>query len=82
MKDLIFKLSLLVFLLSMLLGFYEHLPFIDNIVRSFVVFFLFFLGIWILMLVYVHTLAARPSEGYNTKKYNDDSQKNVKTANS
>lgn len=82
MKDLIFKLSLLVFLLSMLLGFYEHLPFIDNIVRSFVIFFLFFLGIWIMMLVYVHTMASAPAKDIDTKKYNDSSHENVKTANS
>lgn len=82
MKDLIFKLSLLVFLLSMLLGFYEHLPFIDNIVRSFVIFFLFFLGIWIMMLVYVHTIASTSRKEINDRKYNDNSQENVKTANS
>lgn len=82
MKDLLFKLSLLVFLLSMLLGFYEHLPLIDNMVRSFVIFCLFFLAIWILMLIYVHTLAANEKESKIARKYNDEPDRNVKTANS
>ncbi len=57
MKNFIFKISMLVFMLSMLSGIYTGLPFIDNLIRSFVIFVLFFLAIWIIMLVYVQTLA-------------------------
>ncbi|GAB4175791.1 MAG: hypothetical protein Kow00108_11000 [Calditrichia bacterium] len=80
MKDLIFKISLLVFLLSLLLGFYEHLPLIDNLVRSFVIFCLFFLAIWILMMVYVYTIAASHGQE-NSNNYKASDSKNVKTAN-
>ncbi len=57
MKNLIFKFSLLVFMLSLLAGIYIRLPFIDNLIRSFVIFVLFFIVVWIIMLVYVQTLA-------------------------
>lgn len=80
MKDLIFKLSLLIFMISMLMGFYENLPFIDNIVRSFVVFCLFFISVWILMLVYVHTVAGLNHQNDRTK-YNSTSGDGIKTAN-
>ena len=57
MKNLIFKFPLLVFMLSMLAGIYTRLPFIDNLIRSFVIFVLFYVAVWIIMLVYVQTLA-------------------------
>ncbi|MCK5075141.1 MAG: hypothetical protein KAR38_02145 [Calditrichia bacterium] len=85
MKNLIFKISLLIFMISMLAGIYTRLPFVDNIIRSFVIFVLFFIAIWIIMLVYVQTLAISRKDKYNASQdhLSEDANKNsVNVANS
>ena len=85
MKNLIFKISLLIFMLSMLAGIYTRLPFVDNIIRSFVIFVLFFIAVWIIMLVYVQTLAISKKDKYNASHEHlpEDVHKNsVNVANS
>ena len=41
MKNLGFKLTLLIFFIALLSGFYLRLPLVDNLVRSFVIYLIF-----------------------------------------
>jgi len=85
MKNLIFKFSLLVFMLSLLAGIYTRLPLIDNLIRSFVIFILFYIAVWIIMLVYVQTLAISKKDKLSSTKNNlsdSSSEHSVNVANS
>ena len=84
MKNLIFKFSLLIYMLSMLAGIYTRLPLIDNLIRSFVIFVLFYIAIWIIMLVYVQTLAVSKKDKLvsNNNLREDGNEHSVKVANS
>jgi len=57
MKQLPFKLSLLIFLMSLMSGFYLRLPLIDNLLRSFVIYLIFSVLILIFMLIYTQSAA-------------------------
>ncbi len=56
MKHLPFKLSILVFLIALLSGFYMKLPLMDNLIRSFVIYLVFSVVELIILLIYNQTL--------------------------
>ena len=85
MKNLIFKFSLLIFMLSLLAGIYTRLPLVDNLIRSFVIFVLFYIAIWIIMLVYVQTMAVSKKSklvSSNTNLTDEANEHSVNVANS
>lgn len=58
MKHLPFKLSILVFLIALLSGFYMKLPLMDNLIRAFVIYLVFSVVELIVLLIYNQTLYA------------------------
>ncbi len=58
MKHLPFKLSILVFLIALLSGFYMKLPLMDNLIRSFVIYLVFSVVELIVLLIYNQTIYA------------------------
>lgn len=52
MKQMPFKISVLIFLTALLSGFYLRLPLLDNLIRSFVIYLIFSAITLVIMLVY------------------------------
>ncbi len=56
MKQLPFQLSILVFLIALLSGFYMKLPLLDNLIRAFVIYLVFSVVELIVLLIYNQTM--------------------------
>ncbi len=56
MKQLPFQLSILVFLIALLSGFYMKLPLMDNLIRAFVIYLVFSVVELIVLLIYNQTM--------------------------
>ncbi len=52
MKEMSFKLSVLIFMIALLSGFYLRLPLLDNLIRAFVIYLIFSIVILLAMIVY------------------------------
>ncbi len=69
MKNLGYKISLLIFFIALLSGFYMRLPLLDNLIRSFVIYLIFsILYLFGLLLVNQITLEAAKNKAENEEK--------------
>jgi len=69
MKNLGYKISLLIFFIALLSGFYMRLPLLDNLIRSFVIYLIFsILYLFGLLLINQITLEAAKNKAENEEK--------------
>ncbi len=72
MKQLPFKLSLLVFFIALLSGFYSELGLIENLIRAFVIYLVFSMIVLLVMLVHTQVqysvLASQQQGGKSESK--------------
>jgi len=52
MKEMSFKLSVLIFMIALLSGFYLRLPLLDNLIRAFVIYLVFSIVILLTIIIY------------------------------
>ena len=79
MKNLGFKLTLLIFFIAILSGFYMRLPLVDNLIRAFVI-YLIFSVLYLAVVTILNQVSLESLNNINKKKPNKSEQDKINHA--